>query len=268
MAPRFFVEQPVTADTVDLVDAEAHHLLHVLRAKTGDHVTLFDGTGHEFHGEVGRLRRSSVEIFVRSQQLIDRESPRRLTVGVALPKGDRQRWLVEKLVEMGVAECVPLETSRGVAQPEGGTLEKLRRAVVEASKQCGRNRLMTISAPLDWNTFVANAPDNSLRRAAHPTALWPAAVQNSASAEPTGIAPHGESLGQFIASVRASVAGTPLFAAIGPEGGFSTDEITVALRAGWRLVSLGNRILRIETAALTLATAVVAACDAHESMGS
>ncbi len=256
MPPRFFVEQPIAADIVELVDTEAHHLLHVLRAKTGDLVTLFDGSGREFAGQVGRLRRSTVELHILSQRLVDRESPRRLVVGVALPKGDRQRWLVEKLVELGVAECVPLETSRGVAQPEGGTREKLRRAVIEASKQCGRNRLMAIATPLTWSQFVASAPNAAIRRVAHPRTFWPEPVPS----EPGG---GGETLGEFVATVCSSDAQPVVYAAVGPEGGFSADEIEVALAAGWRLVSLGGRILRIETAAMTLATAVVAAVDAN-----
>jgi len=333
MPSRFFVEPPITEDTIELVDAEAHHLLHVLRAKTGDVIALFDGTGREFEGEVGRLRRSSVEVFVRSHQVVDRESPRKLVVGVALPKGDRQRWLIEKLVELGVAECVPLETSRGVAQPEGGTLEKLRRAVIEASKQCGRNRLMAISAPRAWRDFVVSAPVDAIRRAAHPPALWPAAgahsgadpntvprtatedkaddttddrtdekanervqergqergqeraqqkalektdeettqhtdegsgeTRNSATVARVANRDSGESLGEFLAAVRLTSAETPVFAAVGPEGGFSADEIATALHAGWRLVGLGRRILRIETAAMALATAVIAACDSQ-----
>ncbi|MEY4181303.1 MAG: Ribosomal small subunit methyltransferase [Planctomycetota bacterium] len=325
MPSRFFVEPPITEDTIELVDAEAHHLLHVLRAKTGDVIALFDGTGREFEGEVGRLRRSSVEVFVRSHQVVDRESPRKLVVGVALPKGDRQRWLIEKLVELGVAECVPLETSRGVAQPEGGTLEKLRRAVIEASKQCGRNRLMAISTPLAWSDFVVSAPVDAIRRAAHPPALWPTSgshsgadprtVPRTATDDKTDVktddrtnekanergqerAPQkalektdeeakehtdegsgetrntatvarvanrdsGESLGEFLDAVRLTSPETPVFAAVGPEGGFSADEIATALHAGWRLVGLGRRILRIETAAMALATAVIAACDSQ-----
>ncbi len=295
MPPRFFVEQPVAADIVELVDTEAHHLLHVLRAKTGDLVTLFDGTGREFEGQVGRLRRSTVELHILSQRSVDRESPRRLVIGVALPKGDRQRWLVEKLVELGVAECVPLETSRGVAQPEGGTLEKLRRAVIEASKQCGRNRLMAIAAPLAWSHFVASAPDTAIRRVAHPRSFWPGPLPSGPpqsgppqsgppqseppqsgppqseppqseppQSEPPQSGPvfEGETLGAFVETVRSSDAERAVYAAVGPEGGFSADEIAVALAAGWRLVSLGGRVLRIETAAMTLATSVVAAVDA------
>jgi 16S rRNA (uracil1498-N3)-methyltransferase len=241
----------------------------VLRAKTGDVVTLFDGSGREFEGEVGRLRRSSVEVLVRSHQGVDRESPRRLIVGAALPKGDRQRWLIEKLVELGVAECVPLETSRGVAQPEGGTLEKLRRAVIEASKQCGRNRLMAISDPMDWDQFVASAPAHAIRRVAHPPAFWPELSTLAAPPEPAAspTTSHsanqslGQSLGQFIATVRSSPIETPVYVAVGPEGGFSATEIATALHAHWRMVNLGNRILRIETAALALASAVIAAGD-------
>ena len=96
---------------------EAHHLLHVMRAKAGTRVTLFDGSGWEFEAVVERAGRSEVELAIAGRQEIDREAQIAVTLGVALPKGERQKWLVEKVVELGVARLVPLETARGVAQP-------------------------------------------------------------------------------------------------------------------------------------------------------
>ena len=87
---------------------------------------------------------------------------------MALPKGDRQKWLVEKAVELGVTRIVPLRTQRGVAQPVEQALVRLRRAVIEASKQCGRNRLLQIDEPRAWPDFVADAADTPCRLLAHP----------------------------------------------------------------------------------------------------
>ena len=148
--------------------AEAHHLLHVMRARTGARVTLFDGSGWQFDAVVERTGRSEVELTITDRQEIDREAQVAVTLGVVLPKGDRQKWLVEKVVELGVARLVPLETERGVAQPRENVLERLRRGVIEASKQCGRNRLMEIAEPRAWQAFLMESPTVACRLVAHP----------------------------------------------------------------------------------------------------
>ena len=163
-----------------------------------------------------------------------------LTLGVALPKGDRQKWLVEKAVELGVARIVPLRTRRGVAQPVEQSLARLRRAVIEASKQCGRNRLLRIDAPQSWPDFVAGAAGVACRVLAHPggetvgAAAFPAHdLSNGCDGERN---PHKMA-----------------FLAVGPEGGFEDEEAALAVAAGWRAIDLGPRILRVETAAILLA---------------
>ena len=117
MSQRFFVENPIgDAPTARLVDAEAQHLAKVMRAKAGDEVTLFDGSGWEFTGRVSAVGRSTVDLEIVDRSQIDRELPHRLTLAVSLPKGDRQKVLVEKLVELGVTRLIPLDTQRGVAE--------------------------------------------------------------------------------------------------------------------------------------------------------
>ena len=146
MSKRFFSDPTIPTDavgrSVELSAAEAHHLIHVMRAKAGQTVELFDGCGSEFTAEIQRVGRSQVELLITAQRKVDREPPVALTLAVALPKGDRQRWLVEKATELGVSCLVPLVTARGVAQPVDRAIERLRQSVIEASKQCGRNRLM------------------------------------------------------------------------------------------------------------------------------
>src|SRR5688572_21649634 len=110
MSERFFSAKPVTSDRVQLDGPEAHHLLHVMRASVGDAVTLFDGGGAEFAAVVETLRRADADLRIIERREISRELPFPLTVGVALPKGDRQKWLVEKLTELGVSALVPLTT--------------------------------------------------------------------------------------------------------------------------------------------------------------
>lgn len=225
MPDRYFSETPIDADRVTLSGSEAHHLLHVLRATTGLRVVLFDGSGSEFDAEITTCGRSSVELAVIERRVVDRELPFPLTVGAPLPKGDRQRWLVEKAVELGVTRLVPLRTARTVGAGDKAG-EKLDRYVIEASKQCGRNRLMEIAAPQTWSEWLATAPD-ARRLVADPT-------------------------GRPIAAADWTHAG-PAFVSVGPEGGLTDGELTEARAAGWEIVALGPRILRIETAAVALA---------------
>jgi 16S rRNA (uracil1498-N3)-methyltransferase len=227
MSERFFVPEPIVAGRVMLAGDEARHLASVMRAEAGDEVTLFDGSGAEFAARVIAVGKQAVELEIIERREVDRELPIDLTLAVALPKGDRQKWLVEKATELGATRIVPLITTRGVAQPVDAALERLRRSVIEASKQCGRNRLLEIAEPQTAAEYVASVSPDSLR-------LW---------ADPTG-----ESLSDILpAGAR------PIHCAIGPEGGFSPEEAAAAKQAGWRRVSLGSRILRIETAALMLA---------------
>jgi 16S rRNA (uracil1498-N3)-methyltransferase len=199
----------------------------------GDEIVLFDGGGAEFAARISRIQRASVDLTILGRVEVDRELPFQLSLAVALPKGDRQRWLVEKAVELGVRRLVPLTTDRGVAQPVQRARERLTRTVIEASKQCGRNRLMQIAAPATLQQFFAEASADTVRLIAHP----------SETAE----------------SVSPSLTGsgvTPVMLAVGPEGGFTEEEIA-AVTGKCRLVSLGARILRVETAALALAAAIV-----------
>ena len=168
MAARYFSSAPISTSTVTLDGPEAHHLLHVMRAARGDDVVLFDGSGAEFDARITHTGRSDVQLEVVARRDVDRENRIALTLGVALPKGDRQKWLVEKATELGVARLVPLATRRSVAQPERSALDKLRRAVIEASKQCGRNRLMAIEPAASLEAFAAAAEEPALRLIAHP----------------------------------------------------------------------------------------------------
>jgi 16S rRNA (uracil1498-N3)-methyltransferase len=224
---RFYHPPPIGLGPVTLDGPEAHHLIHVLRAKPGLEITLFAGDGAEYSANVVKVERTHVRLEVGTRREIDRELPIAVTVGVAIPKGDRQKWLVEKLTELGAARLVPLVTERGVAQPTGEALRRFERSVIEASKQCGRNQLMEITAPSGLAEFL-------IRRSE--AAKW--------FAHPDGNAmpPHLE-----LASTDSEVA-----IAIGPEGGFTEKEVKQAREADWRPVGLGRQILRTETAAVAM----------------
>jgi 16S rRNA (uracil1498-N3)-methyltransferase len=222
MSDRFYTHDPLGPGEYVLSGPEAHHLAAVRRFGPGDRVTLFNGDGREYPAEVVTVGRRAVVLNVLPAVAADRELPFPLCVASALPKGDRGDFLIEKLTELAVARFVPLVTARSVVVPKAAAVEKLTRAVIEASKQCGRNRLMVVEPPRAWAEFVRGDDLTGTRFLLHP------AGPGLPAAPPAG----------------------GLTFAVGPEGGFTDEELAAADAAGWRRASLGPRVLRVETAAV------------------
>ena len=235
MGQRYYLEQSPLVDAAEIIldGAEAQHLIKVMRAKAGTVIELFDGSGVEWEARIVDVRRNEVTLEVLGSEKVSREPAVQLTLGIALPKGDRQKWVIGKLVELGVYQVVPLMTENGVAQPVEKAIGRLRRQVVEASKQCGRNHLMKISEPCTLSAFLAEQFHQAW--IAHPLSA--------------AVATGNQSLTVAALNIESGTAGI----AIGPEGGFSMGEVSMAITAGWKPVELGSRILRIETAAMAVA---------------
>ena len=230
MPDRYYSAEPIDGPSATLAGGEAHHLLHVMRAKPGLELIVFDGQGGQFAAEVAECKRSTVELTVGPRQEIECELPYELTLAVSLPKGDRQRWLLEKCVELGVTRLIPLQTDRSVGSKSDPS-SKLARYIIEASKQCGRNRLMDISRPITWSTLIVEEISGQ-RLLAHPG-------------------------GQPLTAMDCQTNDDgKLLLAVGPEGGFTDEEVSQAVEAGWEPVGLGTRILRIETAAMALVSTI------------
>ena len=223
---RFFSRLPVTGEEVTLETQEAHHAIHVVRLQPADEVTLFDGSGSEFDARVVSVGRSTLSLAITARRQKNREASRRVVLAVPLPKGDRQRFLVEKCVEVGVCRFIPLQTSRSVTKLNSTNLDRLRRAVIEASKQCGRNELMAIDPPRSLPELLLEKP-----------------ATDGVLADPAG----DLSLNEW------QDHGQSLCLAIGPEGGFDREELQMARQNDWQIVNLGPRTLRVETAATCLA---------------
>ena len=223
MADRFYVNCPLAPGPVTVEGPEAHHLAVVCRLRPGDAVCLFNGDGREYPAEVREVGKRAVVLEVHAVEAPRRESPVRLEVAAPLPKGDRAQFLIEKLTELGVAAFTPLQTARSVVHPRETKLDKLQRYVIEASKQCGRNTLMGVGPLTEWSDFLRGRPLPGRKVLAHP-----------------GGGPWAPGVGDAVA-------------AVGPEGGFTDEEVDQARSAGWIVVDLGPRILRVETAAIVLA---------------
>jgi len=224
MADRFYVNCPLRPGAVSVEGPEARHLTTVCRLRPGDRVCLFNGDGHEYPAEVTATGRHVVALQVLSVQSPARELGFRLEVASPLPRGDRGHFLLEKLTELGVTSFVPLRTRRSVVHPGDSRLDRLQRYVIEASKQCGRNVLLRVQPLADWSIYSSRADLPAMRVLAH----------------------FGDTSHPWRAGQDAAVA-------VGPEGGFTEEEVAAARAAGWYQVAIGPRVLRVETAALVLA---------------
>jgi 16S rRNA (uracil1498-N3)-methyltransferase len=226
MSHRAYLPYPIALGDVEIRGPEAHHLSRVCRVKPGDSIVLFNGDGSEYRGHVFRVDRNSMVVRVLNVEAPAREPAYRLVVAAPLPKGDRGKFLVEKLTELGVGDYIPLRTERSVVHPARAHCDRLQRQVIEASKQCGRNTLMQIGNVTSFADYLSlqDLPDHRvLAHPGRPGLTWP-------GHEPADIA-----------------------IAVGPEGGFSEAEITLASQMGWQIVGMGPRVLRVETAAIVLA---------------
>jgi len=221
MADRFFAHSPLAPGAFILSGAEAHHMATVRRFEPGDRVVLFNGDGGEYPAEIVGVGKKQVALCVFEREEPRREVPFPIVVGSALPKADRFDFLLEKLVEVGATRFVPLVTERSVVRPKAEKLDGWRRAVIEASKQCSRNVLMAIDGPMALSEFLT---------ADHPAQRFVL---------------HTGGRGERPDPPREAIA-----FAVGPEGGFADGEIGAAIGAGWRELSFGPRVLRIETAAV------------------
>lgn len=237
MPPRFYCPIPLAARrTVDLPEAAAHHALRVLRLKSGDEVTLFNGEGGEYPGRISGTGRQ-VRVELGEWRDIERESALGVTLAQALPSGDKMDWIVQKAVELGVAQLVPLAAARSVVRLSGERaarrVEHWRSVAVSACEQCGRNRLPDIPPLLDLRQWLSElAPGKGGAR----LLLSPQAELRLREVRPQG--------------------GVVLL--IGPEGGLTADETAAARAAGFQGASLGPRILRTETAGMAALAALAA----------
>lgn len=238
MASQFYVAEKLKAGNITLEGSEYHHLARVLRLQVRDTVRLFDGTGTLATAEITAISRTAATLNVGQPYEAPVDLAPELTVAVALPKLQRSGWLIEKCVELGVSKFIPLATEHAVVHPRESKLDNLRELIIQASKQCGRAKLMQIADVTPWKEFVTHEFGKQPVVVAHP-----------------GGAPFNESLIKELC-FQAMTQGRQgeLLLAVGPEGGFSRDEITNAMTSGGSLVSLGSRILRVETAAVVMAS--------------
>lgn len=244
---RFFVlDTPLAVGRRVDLPSLAHQLRQVLRAAAGDRIILLDGDGHAYLAEIVELTHKQAAATILEATATAPEPAMPVTLYQAALKGDRMEWVLQKATELGVARFVPVISARTIIRPAAAIVRKYPRwqAIVrEAAEQCGRSRLPALLPPLTWPEAIRQGEGVRLLPWEDIGAGKPlrAALQTALAQSP---APPAISL------------------LIGPEGGFTGDEVTGAAQAGWSPVSLGPRILRAETAAIVATTLVMAAAGA------
>lgn len=234
--PRFHL--PLTlapGGRVALPDDIAHHALRVLRLRDGDDIIVFNGDHGQFRATLSVQTRDLALALISTPEPCLTEPAGRITLVQGLPSGDKMDWIVEKAVELGVHAIVPIAADRSVLRLSGERLEKRvrhwQRVAQAACEQSGRIRIPQVSAPVSLATWL-QAP------VGRPLLCHPHATQ--------GLTPY----------LRSQPGLDALSLLIGPEGGWSDEELAQATRAGVDTVRFGARVLRTETAGLALLAAV------------
>jgi len=239
--PRFYCPAPLQPDALLSLPAQAARHVQVLRLQPGQTLTLFNGAGGEFEATITRMGRSEVQVRIGAHQPLDRAACRAVTLAVGMPANERMDWLVEKATELGAAALQPLMTERSVLRLSGERAEKKvahwHSAAVAASEQCGGNRVPQLQPVSTLAAWLASQP----------------AVSAGARLL-LSLRPRSPGLREAVAPLARDVRITLLS---GPEGGLSPAEEEAALASGFVAVSLGQRTLRAETAALAALAALL-----------
>ena len=243
--PRFHVDIPLVIGEPTTLSRDAtRHALRALRLRQGEMLTLFNGHGGEYVAQLVQAREPQAEVQVVRFDDREAELPWPITVAQGLSSGDRMDWTVEKAVELGAATIAPLGMARSVVRLSGDRAQS-RRAhwqslAIAASEQCGRNRIATVEPVQPLAEWLQALPEATLRLV---------------------LAPGGGPM----ATVRRPPVGRRVIILVGPEGGFTPEELRAIDDAGFRATSLGPRVLRTETAgaaALAMLTALWSTLDA------
>jgi len=235
--PRFHCTSPLAPNQrIELPADLAHHAVRVLRLRHGAPIVLFDGGGGYYPAS---LELEGRQAWAQLGDHIDAEMelPVCITLAQGIAGGDKMDWIVEKAVEMGVSRLVPLTAKRSIIQLSSERQEKRlrhwRRIAVSASEQCGRNRIMEVAAPRSPAQWLAEAEAGLLRLACHPDA--------------------GLGLTEAVQGHEG-----PLALMVGPEGGWSDEELALMHEHQLKMARFGRRVLRTETAGIALMAALAA----------
>ncbi len=228
---RFFVDKEKISENRIVIDGpDAHHIARSLRMAEGDEATVCDNEGGEYRCTLVRIRDEECILEIIETRDSKTEPKVNITLFMAYPKGDKLETVIQKAVELGVSRIIPFESSRCIKRPKAEKIEKqtmrLVRIAEEAAKQCGRAKIPTVTQPMSFSDMLEDAKESTLSLLCY---------ENE----------DGLTIKDIIKGRE-----TPdsVSVIVGSEGGFSAEEAELAKNSGCISVSLGNRILRCETA--------------------
>jgi 16S rRNA (uracil1498-N3)-methyltransferase len=250
--PRIYLPAlSVTDNRIVITGEKAHYLSSVLRCKKGDELTIFDGKGNCVLTVIERADKREVIAEVLRHFPCDFESPVHIILVQGLLKGEKMDWVIQKATELGVREIIPVITERSQVR-ETRKAARWRKIAEEASRQSGRSVVPAVHEPVELKEFLGGSEfcrrgDAETRRHEEIKGfiLW----------EDGGVSLN-EAIKKLSVSPGYPFTVSPIHLLIGPEGGFTKEEIALAQEKGFQVVSLGKRILRAETAALSAVTLV------------
>ncbi len=229
--PRFYVDiELIVGNTYNLPDDVVRHI-NVLRLRASENIELFNGDGHSYLAKFITLEKRLVTVEILSKQLLENESPIKIILLMALIANDKFDLVVQKAVELGVSEILPIitqNTQRNFSNDKvSKKLEHWQKIIISASEQSFRNVLMKINAPADFKDAIRN-----MSKITHKYIL----------------SPHHDNKSTII---NECVASSEVVLCVGPEGGFVSEEVSFAIDNGFTTCLLGRRIMRAETAAIS-----------------
>lgn len=232
---RLFCDFPLAiGENIELPKDAARHIM-VLRLSAGDPLTLFNGLGGEYHARITRIDRKQVVAEIVSHSSREAELPYRITLAQGIPEATKMDWIIEKAVELGVSDIIPLAAQRSVVRLDNDRAEKRlsrwQAIAISAAQQCGRNRLPHIASPVGTGEYLRQTTPS-------PRILFSPRATETLSEWARHQKPQNITL------------------LIGPEGGFSPEEENMAEQQGVTFLSMGPRILRTETAGLAAVAAI------------
>ena len=247
--PRFHCPTAlIPGDALNLPSGTARHV-QVLRLQPNDEITLFNGQGGEFKAVVMHMGRSDVSVRVGEHKQIERELNLRVNLWSGITANERMDWLLEKATELGATKLLPITAERSVLKLKGDRADKKlahwQAIAVASSEQCGRNRVLQVCSPATLSQAIAQLSVSPLQ-----AARWV-----------LSLAPGNRSLQEMMQTLKTpKEAGQSKMSEVillsGPEGGLSPAEEAQAIAAGFVPVSLGNRVLRAETAPVAVLSAL------------
>jgi len=230
---RFYVPFHAGLKNLWIDSSESHHIVHVKRLKIGDPIIVFNGMGDECDAEIEEIKDNRVKVKINQQKTISKENRVGIDIAFAIPKGKRSHLLIQKCTELGVHKLIPTNYERSVVKLKddcSAKIEKWQKIAIEASKQCGRNTITEIGKVVDFDNILKTVDSYDL--------LLFACNQSDSNNLKNTLQEHPKV--------------NSIISFIGPEGGFTSNEIEMAKKAGCKFVSLGQRILRVETAAIAV----------------